>query len=407
MSGNAASRTSTVRESCITVAEGLRSRQADIAQAMSAHIRDAVPVSIRHQKVEYEAGLRVAVQAVVSYSLDAIEHGPGWSEPIPPAVAVQARRAARAGVSIGTVMRRYLAGREWFVDFLRAEVKRGDHTDHEAVLEHLRATYRSLLHHLIMSVESEYEQERERVACSPKTRAATLVRRLLAEDVDPSEIRGLGYEITSFWHIGLIASRAEGTEILQNLRLASGYKLLLVRSEDGVVLAWLGSSNQVTIVELKRFLSANGYPDPPLAIGEPGSGLQGWRQTHEEARVAALVVRQEPCGLTRCADVLPIAGALMNETLIRMYKKIYVLPLSKLPRDGRPTRRVLLAYFKHGRSASCAAEAANVTRRTVQNHLNEARRVLDAPLNLTGLEIALHLEELGYMTEVEDDRPLR
>jgi hypothetical protein len=38
-----------------------------------------------------------------------------------------------------------------------------------------------------------------------------------------------------------------------------------------------------------------------------------------------------------------------------------------------------------------------VTARTIQNHLNDARKVLDAPLNMTGLEIALRLEELGYM----------
>lgn len=38
----------------------------------------------------------------------------------------------------------------------------------------------------------------------------------------------------------------------------------------------------------------------------------------------------------------------------------------------------------------------NVTARTIQNHLNDARKVLDALLNLTGLEVALRLEELGW-----------
>jgi hypothetical protein len=46
----------------------------------------------------------------IDYALNALEQGGGWSEPAPPAVVAQARRAAHIGVSLDTLLRRYQAG---------------------------------------------------------------------------------------------------------------------------------------------------------------------------------------------------------------------------------------------------------------------------------------------------------
>jgi hypothetical protein len=233
------------------------------------------------------------------------------------------------------------------------------------------------------------------------------VRRLLVEDVDPAELKEMDYEVLSWSHLGMIAVGAEGVEALRRLKTACGHKLLCVPGDDRTMWAWLGDQDKLTFAQFKLLLSANGCSNAPLAVGDPGNRLEGWRQTHQEAQVALLMARHELCGPTRCADVLPVAGALQSEAIIRMYQKTYLLPLNKLHKGGQPTRKALLAYFKHGRSASSAGEAIDVTGRTVQNHLNDARKVLDAPLNLTGLEIALRLEELGYTVEAEDPLHIR
>jgi hypothetical protein len=170
------------------------------------------------------------------------------------------------------------------------------------------------------------------------------------------------------------------------------------------VWAWFGGHAELTVAEFKHLLTANGRLDASLAIGEPGRGLEGWRQTHREAKLALLIARHETSGFTRCADVLPVVGALQNEAIVGMYERVYILPLNGLHRRGQPVRKTLRAFFKHGRNASSAGDAINVSGRTVENHLNDARRVLDAPLNLTGLEIALRLEELGYMAEARNPR---
>jgi hypothetical protein len=386
------------------VVAGLRSRGTEVAQSIHASIPAPPGLAVDHDE-EYREGRAAAIASTVEYSLDAIERGGEWG-PIPQALAAQAHRAARIGVRLGVLVRRYLAGHRRFMNFIREEVKRSGYADHEAVFEHLGATYGSLLDHIVVSVEHEYEQEREHIASSPEQHCARLVRRLLVEDVNPAELKELHYEVDACWHLGVIALGAEGVEALRCLKTARGHKLLSAPGDDGTVLAWLGGHAKLTVAEFKRLVSANGCLGAPLAVGEPGHGLKGWRQTHEEAQVALLIARHEPRGLTRCADALPVVGALQNEAIIRMYEKTYILPLNSLHKGGQPARKSLLAYFKHGRNASCAGDAINMTGRTVQNHLNDARRVLDAPLNLTGLEIALRLEELGYMVEAGNDPPL-
>lgn len=400
MSKNAQSSSRAFEDVYAVVIALLRLRgAADIAEETRGSI-PAVGADLIVDHDAYYAGRAAAVKASVEYALDAIEAKGGWG-PIPRALVEQTHRAARIGMRPGILVRHYLAGHCRFMTILTEEIKESFHTDHKAVLEHLHRTYLPLRDHIIDSVEHEYHQELERIARSPEQHLAQLVRRLLVEEVDPTELKDLEYDVGS-WHVGVIALGLDGQEALLHLKTACGRALLCVPGDNGTMWAWFATNNELTFSQFKLLLSANGCSDAPLAIGDPGRGLDGWRQTHEEARVAALMARRELSGPTRCADVLPIAGALQSESIIRMYKKTYVLPLNRLPQDGQQTRKALRAYFKYDRSASCAAEALDVTDRTIRNHLKQARSVLPAPLNLTGLEIALRLEELGYMTNADE-----
>lgn len=397
MSGCVQGAPSSPEDVCAIVVAGLRSRGAEVAQAIYDSIPDPmVDLSAVGQDAEYEAGRAAAVAAIFKYSLDALERGGEW-EPIPQALATQARRAARAGVKPGRLVRLYLAGHRRFMDFVLEEARQSGYADQEAVLGHLCGTHHALLEHIIVSLEREYDQECEHIAGSPEQRRIKLVRRLLIEDLDPVELKELGYEVGSSWHLGVIATGAKSWDVLRCLEAIRERDLLSVPGGEGAVWVWLGGRAELTVAEFTRLLSANGRPDTSLAIGEPRRGLEGWRETHREAQVALLVARHNPRGLTRCADALPVVGALQSEAIIRMYEKTYVLPLNELRKGGQPAREALRAYFKHGRSASTASEIMNVSRRTVENYLKDARKVLGDPLNLTGLEIALRLEELGYM----------
>src|SRR5258705_2099887 len=88
----------------------LRPRTAEVAQAIDASIRAPVSdLAVDHDAAEYQAGRAVAATAAVEYSLEAIQRG-GERGPIPQALAVQARLAARVGGRPGVVVRSHLAG---------------------------------------------------------------------------------------------------------------------------------------------------------------------------------------------------------------------------------------------------------------------------------------------------------
>jgi hypothetical protein len=380
---------------CTVAVARLRTRRSTLAQAIVESVATVAPEVAVDANAEYQAGRATAIAEVVEYVFDAIERCE-WG-PIPQALAVHARCAARNGMRGGILARRCLVGHQRFMAFFREEVQRSGYPDQETVFAYLRQTYHALTEHIVASMEHEYEDERERLADSAEQRCKKVVQRLLAEDVDVAQLSEFGYDVHLPWHLGVIVQGLQSAEILRRITMAGARQLLAVPGDGGAVLAWLGGRIKLTVGEFRRLLSACGAVDVSFAVGEPGSGLEGWRQTHHEARVAHIVARTVPYGVTRCADVLPVAGALQSEAIVRMYKKNYTLALDGLRKGGQPARTALRAYFKHGRNASTAGEASGLSRRTIENYLNEARRTLGDPLNLTGLEIALQLEDLGHI----------
>src|SRR6187397_1897249 len=75
---------------------------------------------------EYAEGLRVAISTALEYGLTAIERGDDLPLPTPPVLLIQARTAARIGISLDTVLRRYFAGYALLGDYLIEEAGRGE-----------------------------------------------------------------------------------------------------------------------------------------------------------------------------------------------------------------------------------------------------------------------------------------
>lgn len=117
---------------------------------------------------EYVEGLRAAVGAAVDYALEGIERGEA-RDGLTPAVAVeQARRAARAGVSLDTVLRRYVLGSALVGECIIEEAHR-DLGDRIAMLPRQREALRDALRvqsvaldRLMVDVSRAYGVELER-----------------------------------------------------------------------------------------------------------------------------------------------------------------------------------------------------------------------------------------------------
>jgi hypothetical protein len=177
------------------VVHGLRARQAEIEEAIFARVRDVVSDPAVEGDAEYVAGLRATVAAAVDYVLDGIERGEGWGGgSIPREAAVQAHRAARNGVSLDTVMRRYMLGQALLWDYILEEADRVDWNPAHPEGGRLRGMLRaqaSLVDRLVRDVAREHGGELERVRRSREHRVLERVRALLAGEAGASALVGV------------------------------------------------------------------------------------------------------------------------------------------------------------------------------------------------------------------------
>ena len=222
--------------------------------------------------------------------------GVGW--PGPGAVALeQARRAARVGVGLETVLRRYVLGSSLLGEVIMEEADRGEGDwscpplDRRGALRGALRAQASVLDRLLQAVTVAYGDELRRAGRSPEQRRVELVRGLL--DGDALERPELDYDLDG-WHLGVIAvghRRRRGSSASWLGESIDG--CLSVSHGGQSVWAWLGGSERLAFADVERVLAgmAAGATGEGVvfALGEPAKGLAGWRLTHRQAQ-AALVV---------------------------------------------------------------------------------------------------------------------
>jgi hypothetical protein len=373
----------------------VRARRVELVDEIFARVREGAYSSVGGEDAEYVVGLRNAVHAAVEHGLARIEvGGQEGAEVIPAAALVQARRAAQAGVSLDTVLRRYVLGSTLMGDFLMQEAEDSDFVGQGLVLRDVLKAQAATLDRLMSAITGEYTRELERAGRSPERRRAERVQRLLAGA--PGEQAELDYELDG-WHLGLIAIGADPAESLRHVAGALGNRLLWVSRGEDTVWGWLGGQRPPLAREVERAFECDGAVEISLAIGEPGRGVEGWRLTHRQAQAALRVALQSSRGFTRYADVALLASVLNDEALARSLVEIYLAPLGALENGGGVLRKTLRAYFAAEHNASSAASALGVTRHTVQNRLRAIEEKLGQSLRTrqAELEVALRLEELG------------
>lgn len=376
------------------IAERLQARRSDVANAIATRINASVPVSADTSDPVYQAGMIAAVTAVLDYCLEAIEHGLEWSGPVPPEAIAQAHRAARAGVNMGTVLRRYVAGQGRFSKFVAEEAEHLGLSSDGLALHHLRRVQERVLERLTAAIEREYVAERERMARPSEHRRIEIVRSLLAKElVEPAELTELGYELNASWHIGVVATGNSTRDVLQRMRANVRCQLLPVSCDDGTVWAWFGAFQRIKTAEIERMLPPQ-WDGEILAIGGPGRGLDGWRKTHLEAKGAHLRALRKPEQIVRYAESPLLAAALGNETL-ETWLREFLAPIQARP-DGADLLKTLRAYLDSECNCSSAVHIAKVRRQTIGNRVRLAERLLDRPLRtcLAELDVALRLADL-------------
>lgn len=340
---------------------------------------------------EYAEGLRAALAAALDYGLIAIELGDNPIPPPPPVLLMQARLAARAGVGLDTVVRRYFAGYALLGDFLIGEAERGGLRG--AALQRLLRTQATLFDRLLAAVGEEHSREAEgRMETTEERRAEQVDRLLAGELLDPS---AFSYDFGGV-HVGLVARGPSLSEAVRELSTRLDLRLLLVRRDVNTVWAWMGGRHGVDLDELGRVSAAALPSQIVLAVGEPANYLAGWRLSHRQAKAAFSVAVRSSQAIVRYRDVALLASTLQDDLLATSLRRMYIAPLGGGHDGGMALRETLRAYFAAERNASSAAAALGVTRQAVAKRLRVAEGKLGRPLGVceTELDAALRLDAL-------------
>lgn len=102
----------------------LRERRGQLEEELWNRVR-AVQDPSSPAEGPYVAGLQAIIAAGLEYAIEAIERSSGVRLPaVPDQLLLQARRAARAGISLDAVLRRYCAANSLFTDTLISEADR-------------------------------------------------------------------------------------------------------------------------------------------------------------------------------------------------------------------------------------------------------------------------------------------
>lgn len=367
----------------------LRGRLEEIEDSIFARVRTLAETA-GVEDPEYVAGLRATITESLDFGLAHIEMGEDWTGPIPSTAAEQARRSARAGVRLDTVLRRYAAGDRLLGDFIMDEA---DCFSSQALRKILRM-HGPQVDRLMAAVATEYMDEVARMKRSPTQRLAERVQRLVSGE-SPADIGGLEYAFDA-WHLGMIVKGSEAEAGVRALASGLDSQVLVVPRGSGIVWAWLGARRPLAVPDIERLLSGGSAGDSQVAVGEPRSGLEGWRLTHREAQAAQEVMLRKPQRLTRARDVLLLAAVLRDEALAKSLSETYLAPLEGHGDSGAVLRETLRAYFSAGLNAATAAAALAVDRHTVQRRLRKVEEALGRllPDCHAELVVALGLDEL-------------
>lgn len=358
----------------------LRQRRPEIERAIQARVNGVSDPNVVVEDPEYATGLKLAVAAALDYGIDCVETT-AFAEPVPEALRFQARAAARTGVSVDTVLRRYFTGYALLGDFLMQAAEQDPGLQGEPLQLVLRDKA-ALLDRLVAVAAAEHSRE----LCSRPTtaaqRRAERVRMLLSgELIDAPE---LDYELDA-WHVGAIAAGPGAIQALRSLATAADRQLLAIHAARGRIWAWMGGSRPFG--ELARLLRANLRPEVVLVLGEPAHGLSGWRLSHQQARAALPIALRQPGAPVRYSEVALLSSVLQDEVLARSLEQLYLEPLAQGRDGGELLRQTLLAYFAAARNAAAAAAALGVSRQTVNSRLQQAEERLGRPLDSCAVEM--------------------
>lgn len=326
----------------------------------------------------------------------------------PPAAHDLARTIARRGMHLRVLMQIYRVGQKALLKFA-AETASERITDPVLEPKVLIRLLERASHWLNVSLEvlaDTYGQERERGLSGAFARRAETVQAIIRgeiADVGTASNR-LGYPLIRhntalvlWFEDSQPEPDEDGIDLLdsavRSLAATIGVRqLVTVPSGSRGLWAWISADYEPDLTAL-----AVGEDVPAgirTAIGNPGVGIHGFRQSHAEAIAAQHVSESRP-GRSRLIHYADIEILHLLEGNIGAARALVSRELRGL--DGSDAssvmlRRTLRTYLAANRSPDAAARALGVHKNTVRYRIQRVEELLGRPIGPNRLKLELALE---------------
>lgn len=377
----------------LTIASRLQQRVEEISFAICTALVAEMPELCGEDR-PFEM-LDAGVAANLDTIFQALLHDVPVGETTVPGLAIDfVRRLARHGVPVNSLVRAYRLGQrhmteQVFTELHTLQIEPATQMAAIAAITTFVFEYVDWVsQHLVGAYESEHVQRLEK----EKNIRAMRVRDLLSEDsavaIDNASA-AIDYPL-HLQHLALVIWQAEDDDLAELQRFVDGLAAavnaaagpLLVAADRATAWVWLpfrSAPAQLT-AQVREYSTARAE-SLNIAMGAPGSGVQGFRRSHRQAqraRTAVLARDRRPPGSTRvlvaATDPTVMAGALLDTGIgeVRGWVVDVLGDLACDTEDDAVLRETLRVFLHRGSTHEAAARELNVSFNDLRRRIERA-----------------------------------
>ncbi|MFC3614852.1 PucR family transcriptional regulator [Lutimaribacter marinistellae] len=252
---------------------------------------------------------------------------------------------------------------------------------------------------------AEMEQERQELARGSPAERLDLVRRILADQrIDMQDTgRRLGYALNRPHHAIILWSVAPDPDLRALEETADTLAgpeatALSVAADRGTVWMWLPRPTD------RRLADTLAIGDTRIALGPRAEGLDGFRRSHDAARVTQRILSAGPPDRHVAShDEIRLVSLLVEDRAAQ--HRFVSEVLGDLASAGKELRTALRQYLRLGCNAARTAQRLQIHRNTLMRQIARAQDLLPGPLDDSRTEIAVALDVLHWMAPPASPRP--
>lgn len=326
----------------------------------------------------------------------------------PPAAAMEyARRLAQRGTPVFDLIRAYDLGQAAMLDFGFQECIRlvDDAALLGAMMRRLLKVAYEFITRVVRQLVGVYQDERDKWLLNRSAARAAKVLDLLSENGGPPDVDAaeavIGYRLRGT-HVGMVVWHAsEAHDVLSLLESVAGAVLeraggqgrpLFVPRDESGAWAWLPVA-AVGRDHLDAVL-AEADPGVRVTVGDPGTGVAGFRDTHQQARrvhALALAAGEHCDRVLTFREVGTVALMTTDLNAARLWVASTLGPLSADDETCARLRDTLRVFLASGGSYTAAAAELTMHKNSVQYRVRKAQELLPRELAESRLDVELAL----------------